>query len=95
MDAHVLRTGERCGAEGITSLATVHDSFGCLPSRAEHFRKIIREQFVQMYEENDVLAQVLEQARKDLGENAKLPDEPPQKGALDIRNVLEAVFAFA
>jgi hypothetical protein len=48
-----------------------------------------------MYEENDVLAQVLEQARKDLGENAKLPDEPPQKGALDIRNVLEAEFAFA
>ena len=52
-------------AEGITSLATVHDSFGCLPSRAERFRKIIREQFVQMYEENDVPAQVLEQARKD------------------------------
>ena len=31
---------------GITSIATVHDSFGCLPSRAERFRMIIREQFV-------------------------------------------------
>ena len=33
-------------AEGITSLATVHDNFGCLPSRAERFRRIIRGQFV-------------------------------------------------
>jgi DNA-directed RNA polymerase len=72
-------------AEGITSIATVHDSFGCLASRAESFRKIIREQFVRMYEENDVLAQVLEQARKDLGENAKgLPEKPPERGFLDI-----------
>jgi DNA-directed RNA polymerase len=63
---------------------------------AERFRKIIREQFVQMYEENDVLAQVLEQARKDLGENTKsLPDKPPERGALDIRKVMDAEFAFA
>jgi hypothetical protein len=47
-------------AEGITSLATVHDSFGCLPSRAERFRRIIREQFLRLYEKNDVLAQVLD-----------------------------------
>ena len=54
----------------------MHDSFGCLPSRAERFRRIIREQFVKMYEENDVLAQVLECVRKDLGENTKgLPAE--------------------
>jgi DNA-directed RNA polymerase len=82
--------------EDITSIATVHDSFGCLPSRAERFRKIIREQFVQMYEENDVLAQVLEQAREDLGENAKgLPDKPPASGSFDIKKVWDAEFAFA
>jgi DNA-directed RNA polymerase len=47
-------------AEGITSIAAVYDSFGCPPSRAERFRKIIREQFVRMYEEHDVLAAELE-----------------------------------
>jgi DNA-directed RNA polymerase len=41
--------------EGITSIATVHDSFGCLASRAERFRRIIREQFVKLYEDHDVL----------------------------------------
>jgi DNA-directed RNA polymerase len=56
----LLRTVNAAVAEGIRSIATVHDSFGCLPSRAERFRKIIREQFVKMYEEHDVLAQVLE-----------------------------------
>ena len=35
-------------AEGITSIATVHDSFGCFPSQAERFRRIIREQFVKI-----------------------------------------------
>jgi DNA-directed RNA polymerase len=58
----------------------MHDSFGCLPSRAERFRKIIREEFVRMYVENDVLAQVLERARKDLGENTKGLPDAPQKG---------------
>ena len=33
-------------ADGITSIATVHDSCGCLPAHAERFRRIIREQFV-------------------------------------------------
>ena len=64
--AHLLRTVNAAVAEGVTSIATVHDCFGCLPSQADRFRKIIREQFVEMYERNDVLAQVLDQARKDL-----------------------------
>jgi DNA-directed RNA polymerase len=69
-------------------------SFGCLPSRAQGFRRIIREQFVQLYRENDVLALVLEQARADLGEK-RLPDKPPKYGALDIEKVLDAEYAFA
>jgi len=49
-----------------------------------------------MYEDCDVLAQVLEQARKDLGENAKgLPDKPPKYGDLDIEQVSGAEYAFA
>ena len=74
----------------------MHDSSGCLPSSAERFRRIIREQFVQMYKEHDVLAEVLECVRNDVGENAKgLPAAPPDRGSLDIRKVLEAEFAFA
>ena len=59
---------------------------------AERFRRIIREQFVRMYEEHDVLAEVLERARKDIGER---PAEPPERGSLDSKQVLGAEFAFA
>jgi hypothetical protein len=42
-----------------------------------------------MYEDNDVLAQVLEQAREDLGENPKgLPDKPPDRGGPHAREYL-------
>ena len=76
--AHLMLTVNAAVAEGVTAIATVHDCFGCLPSRAERFRQIIREQFVRMYEKNDVLAQVLEQARKDL-------TEPNTKRCLPLR----------
>jgi DNA-directed RNA polymerase len=95
--AHLMLTVNAAAAEGITSIATVHDSFGCLPSQAERFRHIIRKQFVRMYEEHDVLAEVLEWARKDLSEpnTTRLPPGPPQKGSLNINEVLKAEFAFA
>ena len=92
--AHLHLTVNAAVAEGITSIATVHDCFGCLPSRAERFRRIIREQFVRMYEEHDVLAKVLQEARRDIG-GEQLPDEPPERGSLDIEQVLDAEFAFA
>ena len=86
----------RAVATAVTSIATVHDSFGCLPSQAERFRQIVLEQFVRLYENNDVLAQVLDQARKDLGANAKdLPEKRPEWGKLDIKQVRKAEFAFA
>jgi len=92
----LMRTVNAAVAEGITSIATVHDSFGCLPSRAGRFRKIIREEFVRMYEEHDVLAQVLNQARADLSGNTKrMPSAPPEYGSLDLKKVLDAEFAFA
>jgi DNA-directed RNA polymerase len=83
-------------SEGITSIATVHDSFGCLPSKAERFREIIREEFVRMYQEHDVLYDVLECARRDLKDPKGLPDKAPQQGSLlDINQVLDAQYAFA
>ena len=95
--AHLILTVNAAVKEGITSIATVHDCFGCLPSRAARFRRIIREQFVRMHEEHDVLAEVLEQARRDLNEPSvkRMPSSPPLRGSLDIKNVLDAEFAFA
>jgi DNA-directed RNA polymerase, mitochondrial len=95
--AHLLRTVNAAVSEGITSIATVHDSFGCLPSRASRFRKIIREEFVRMYQEHDVLQEIFDQAQADLSEpdTKRMPKGPPEWGPLDIRQVLKAEYAFA
>jgi hypothetical protein len=65
--------------EGITSIATVHDSFGCLPPRAARFLEIIRAELARMYEEHDVLRELLDQARADLdGRNhSRMPSSEP------------------
>lgn len=94
--AHLLLSVAACADEGITDIATVHDSFGCLPSRAGRFNQVIREQFLRMYTDHDVLAELLESARADLtpANHDKLP-ELPEKGALDLKEILQARYAFA
>jgi DNA-directed RNA polymerase len=94
--AHLLLTVCASADEDITDIATVHDSFGCLPSRAGRFNAIIREQFLKMYEDHDVLAELLESARADLtpANHDKLP-ALPEKGALDLKEILNARYAFA
>ena len=95
--AHLLRTVNAAVAEGISSIATVHDSFACLPSRAARFRRLIQEEFVRMYQEHDVLAEIFEQARADLSDphTKRVPAGPPQEGFLEMAQVLDAEYAFA
>jgi DNA-directed RNA polymerase, mitochondrial len=94
--AHLLLTVQACAAEGITSVATVHDSFGCLPSQADRFNEIIREQFLKMYTYHDVLAELIVDARADLtpANHHRLP-ALPARGTLDLTELLNARYAFA
>lgn len=94
--AHLLLVANAARREGIVQMATVHDSFGCLPSRAERFRQIIREEFLRMYETHDVLAEVLAQATCDLTQNNRhmLPNAI-EFGPLNLKDILDADFAFA
>jgi DNA-directed RNA polymerase len=94
--AHLLLTVNACVTEGITNIATVHDSFGCLAPQATRFNQIIRETFVQMYEQHDVLVEVLESASCDLtlANRERLPTVPAY-GPLNLKEVLNAKYAFA
>jgi DNA-directed RNA polymerase len=94
--SHLLLVVNRAASEGVSQIATVHDSFGCLPSRATRFRQIIREEFLRMYETNDVLAQVLSQATCDLTyNNHHMLPTAIEYGSLNLKDVLNADFAFA
>ncbi|MBW7970995.1 DNA-directed RNA polymerase [Bradyrhizobium sp. BR 10289] len=98
--AHLLLTCRNSAHEGIVDIATVHDSFGCLPSRATRFNQIIRETFLRMYTDHDVLSELLESARADLtAANQWRLDEAiaamPERGTLDLKEILNARYAFA
>jgi DNA-directed RNA polymerase len=94
--SHLAFVAAAAAREGITALATVHDSFGCLASRARRFNQIIRAEFVRMYHQHDVLTEVLEAAKRDLT-HANWDKVPtvPQFGALNLEEVKHATFAFA
>lgn len=97
--AHLALTVNQAVQENITNLALVHDSFGCLAPQSTALHKIIRETLVRMYEEHDVLQEVLDQAREDLAEHpkalARLPEAPPTYGNLNLKDLINARYAFA
>jgi DNA-directed RNA polymerase, mitochondrial len=94
--SHLILTVNAAVAEGIKQIATVHDSFGCLASRAGRFNQIIREEFVRMYTTHDVLAEVQAQAKCDLTQHTcdRIADVPAY-GNLNLKEILNATFAFA
>jgi Autographiviridae RNA polymerase len=91
--AHMALVTNAAIAEGITDVMMVHDSFGCHAANAGRFRDIIREQFVSMYEEHDVLAELRAAAATELGSDGGLPPVPT-RGAHPLRDTLKSDFAF-
>lgn len=94
--SHLMLTVNAASQQGITNIATVHDSFGCLASQATEFNKIIRTELVRMYETHDVLSEVLEQAKCDLTQHNwdRLP-VVPERGPLNLKEIENAQYAFA
>lgn len=94
--AHLMMVVNAACAEGITQQALVHDSFGCLAAEAGRYNEIIREQFVRLYSEFDVLSDIRNQALKEISvANAHRIPDVPVKGSLELREVLKSDYAFA
>lgn len=85
--AHLTFTTLKAKAEGITTLAMIHDDYGTHARHAQRLYEIIRETFVEMYETHDPIASFV--ARYD-----GLPPVP-KTGELDVRDVLKSKFFFA
>jgi DNA-directed RNA polymerase len=88
MDAsHLHLTTERAYENGIDALAMIHDDYGTHAANAEKLFHLIRECFVDMYEQNDPI--------KDFADKYPQCPIPPTKGALDLREVLESDYFFS
>jgi DNA-directed RNA polymerase len=91
--AHLVRTVVAAANEGIDQMCVIHDSFACTPGNAGRLNRIVREEFVRMYEEHDVLAEFKASILSQFP-GIVLPD-PPEKGTLDLSGVLNSQYAFS
>lgn len=84
--AHLIRTTNRMAEEGHNIIA-VHDSFATHAGSASAMQRIIRKEFVDMYEESNPLQSLLD------CNNVDVP--LPELGTLDIRRVLKSEWFFS
>tara|TARA_A200000113_G_scaffold226000_1_gene249331 strand:- start:18359 stop:20788 length:2430 start_codon:yes stop_codon:yes gene_type:complete len=95
MDASALMlTTVRCKKEGVNDLHMIHDSYGTHAGNTQQLFDYIREEFVRMYEENNVLEQFKQSVERRLPEGVGIKPIPPM-GDLDLRAVLTSKYFFA
>ncbi len=80
----------KCKEAGIDSFMTVHDCYGVHAADTETSAKLLREAFVEIYKQS-----ILENFTDDLLQNTtQEAPELPQKGSLDINEVLNSEYFF-
>lgn len=95
LDAAALTlTVDKCLKEGVTDFAMVHDSYGTHSPNMVKLNDKLREAFVEMYRDNDVLQNLYDSAVNTLSEGTEIP-EPPPRGSLEIEEVLNSDYFFA
>ncbi len=92
MPVHLQMVALAAAKEGI-SMVSVHDCFGTIAPRAKRLNEIIREQFVQLHKRNNLLAAVLDAAKRDLPRTVRLP-QLPEIGKAEIEDILTSFHAF-
>lgn len=94
--SHLLLTVLNAEYEGMCDFALIHDSFGVHAGKTQRFFDIIRESFVEMYDNYCPFEEVLAYAKSVLSDAGieKLP-AIPAKGDMDLSVVLHAHYAFA
>jgi DNA-directed RNA polymerase len=77
--------------QGLTHFAMIHDDFGVHARYVDLWHSIIREQFIKLHGETDVLAEFKRQQEERTG--IELPDVP-ERGNLDLNEVSKSLFFF-
>ena len=91
LDASCLTlTLHKCIKENIDAFAMIHDSYGTHANKTPQLAKLLREAFVEIYTDNDVLTQFRSSALEVLDE---VP-EPPKRGTLDLNQILKSKYFF-
>ena len=95
MDAsHLMMTVNAAATKGISAFSLIHDSFGCHAGYAGTLAQCLREEFLRMYTEFDVIGDLAADFATAAGEGAELPPQP-QTDTLDLSQVLGSQYFFA
>jgi DNA-directed RNA polymerase len=87
MDASHLHLTMAAAAEaGITGLMMVHDDYATHAADSAKLARILREEFVRMYQDHDPLAE--------FAEDHPVAGTPPPKGTMDITEVVRSDYFF-
>ena len=78
--------------QGIESFGAVHDSYGTLACHTSLTQKLLREAFVEIYDYKENEKDILEKFIEDITGNEVT--DLPQKGNLDIKEVLKSDYFF-
>ena len=93
MDAsHLQLTVCNAVDAGIKHFAMIHDSYGAPVAQAKLMYKVLRQSFIQMYTEYDVLANFRNDMKKLADGN--LPDIP-NKGTLNLTEIMNSKYIFS
>lgn len=94
---HLLMTVLACASKNVRNFNLVHDSFSTHPSDTDTLFKTVREEFVSLYSEcmyTNILNQIKSHFQLTEEELAQLP-AVPEKGTLDLSDILESDYCFA
>lgn len=93
--AHMGLTVVRASQEGIKNFAMIHDSFGTTAGDAEELYRIVRETFVEIYDQ-DVFENFREEITGYMSPAKKAAVPPlPARGTLDLSNIIDSRYCFA
>lgn len=93
---HLVMSTEMAEANGVQHFAMIHDSFGTHAANTSKLAACLREAFVELYHETDVLEDFRQQIIRQVDpESIDLIKPVPAKGDLDVTCVRESDFFFA
>jgi DNA-directed RNA polymerase len=94
--AHMMLTVVRAKQAGIDNFAMIHDSFGTTAGDVEGLYHVVRESFVEMYSEIDVIESFRDEIHQQLSEKRREDLEPtPERGTLELDQVMASRYCFA
>ena len=94
--AHMMLTVVRARQTGIENFAMIHDSFGTTAGDVEQLYHTVREGFVEMYGEVDVIESFRDEILQQLSEKNRVKLEAiPARGNLDLTEVVNSRYCFA